>query len=160
MKRVSAGSNLWIIALLSTLALAGCGRQTETHDPDVAPAAQPTSPGQEDNDAASQSDSSAGTESSADDSSVDSQNSGPNSMGQLICTDPWFEWVNQQVLSIHSQDVANQYPSGLPAVGSDEWFAAVDKLTGGDGAHGPDGGSDEWCFMMQQRLSPTGSDQE
>ncbi|WP_226667515.1 hypothetical protein [Microbulbifer aggregans] len=135
MKRFSRGLNVCVIALLSAFALGACGKKTETHDPDIAPTAvEPASPV---------------TEHSPGDS--------PNSEGQLICNATWFEWVNKQILSIHSEDVTNQYPSGLPAVGSDEWFTAVDKLTGGDGAHGPDGGSDEWCFMIQQRLSSASS---
>lgn len=135
MKRFPTGLNVWGIALLSALVLGGCGKKTETHDPDTAPSpVEPASP-----------------------ATKPSPGDNPNSEGQLICNVAWFRWVNEQMLSIHSEYVTNLYPNGLPAVGSDEWFTAVDKLTGGDGAHGPDGGSDEWCFMIQQRLSSSNS---
>ena len=121
--------------LATTLVISGCGRKTETHDPDVVPdtsvpkdAAQPTPPDTEEI---------------------------TSSEGQLICTPEWFKWVNEQVMNDQGEAIAEQFPNGLPQIGSDEWYNAMDRLTGGDGAHGPDGGSDEWCFMLQQRLSKT-----
>lgn len=137
MSRDPCTRNFLIAALMSALVLGGCGRKSETHDPDSA----------------------APLDSPAGEPAADERNTAesPNSEGQLICTGTWFQWVNEQVQSIHSEVIAEQYPSGLPDVGTDEWFMAVDKLTGGDGAHGPDPGSDEWCFMMQQRLSKTDS---
>lgn len=152
---------------LFVVALTGCHRQSDTNDPDKAPAARtevvedvtvdetvvdentttpsttPTTPNPLDPGA-----------SNSDNALSDSDNvADPNSEGQLICTPEWFKWVNEKVSSIHSEDITEQYPTGLPEIGSDAWFTAVDMLTGGDGAHGPDGGSDEWCFMMQQRLN-------
>lgn len=74
-----------------------------------------------------------------------------------ICTPEWFASVHQQVQAMPDGDITQLYPSGLPEVGSEKWFAAIDKLTGGDGASGPDGGTPEWCSMIQQRLSQSSS---
>lgn len=76
-----------------------------------------------------------------------------NDTDVVICTPEWFVWVDEQIVALPDGKMAELYPTGLPEVGSDEWFVAVDKITGGDGAHGPDGGSDEWCSMVEQRLS-------
>jgi len=157
-----------IIALISTLALAACERNSDTHDPDapdtLVPADTPAA-GQppEDEVAVGQDRTSERGTSGADDNNTGTASAtgdnatedSPNSEGQLICTPEWFAWVNTQIMATNSEAIAEQYPTGLPDVGSDEWFLAIDKLTGGDGAHGPDGGSDEWCFMMQQRLQKT-----
>ena len=148
--------HLLLATLLATIALTGCSRKSETNDPDKA--VEPTQ--QTETEVVEET---TITETDSTDTSSDENNTGaasatgdsaesPNSEGQLICTTEWFEWVNQQVMSTQSEAIAEQYPTGLPDVGSAEWFTAVDKLTGGDGAHGPDGGSDEWCSMIQQRL--------
>lgn len=172
---------LLIIALTSALALGACGRKSETHDPDTAAPADTPATTEQTTEGATLEDERSTTEAddnntgaasaTGDDNLADSTpdtssevtedkntdaasatGDDPNSEGQLICTPEWFEWVNTQVMATNSEEIAEQYPTGLPEVGTDEWFLAVDKLTGGDGAHGPDGGSDEWCFMMQQRL--------
>ncbi|WP_105103739.1 hypothetical protein [Microbulbifer pacificus] len=155
--------------LASSIALTGCSRKTETHEPgntetetevveeitvDETDDSSPSTPAPKDSTAPG--DASSSTTDNADAASSESSEQNPespNSEGQLICNAEWFEWVNQQVMSDQAAAIAEQYPTGLPDVGSDEWFIAMDRLTGGDGAHGPDGGSDEWCFMMQQRLS-------
>jgi hypothetical protein len=120
------------LTLTLLLCLSGCGRQSDTNDPAQAPPPDetateimenPVTPPEDSIDAAAQ-----------------------------ICTPEWFAWVNAQVLALPNGKLAELYPNGLPETGSGEWFTAVDKLTGGDGAHGPDGGSAEWCSMMQQRL--------
>ncbi|WP_428818582.1 hypothetical protein [Microbulbifer sp. MCCC 1A16149] len=153
-----------IAALLTSFVFAGCSRQSDTNDPDKAPETEtevieeitvdePT----DDSTSTSDSDSSTTDDTSMDsasdsDSGESSPGESPNSEGQLICNAEWFEWVNGQLVEKYGEAIAEQYPDGMPSVGSQEWFMAADKLTGGDGAHGPDGGSDEWCFMMQQRL--------
>nr|WP_010131525.1 hypothetical protein [Microbulbifer agarilyticus] len=142
--------------LAASVALHGCSRKSDTNDPDTAPKTEAevveevtvTEP-----DATTTPPTADGTgDTSTGNASTDSPES-PNSEGQLICNAKWFEWVNTEVMNTQGLAIAEHYPSGLPEVGSKEWFTAMDKLTGGDGAHGPDGGSDEWCFMMQQRLS-------
>ncbi|TLM73950.1 hypothetical protein ACONUD_02680 [Microbulbifer harenosus] len=143
--------------LATAIAMSGCSRKSETHDPDTAPGTETevveemtvTEPEQ-----GTDADTATPDTTTAPPATGDTAES-PNSEGQLICTPEWFKWVNEQVMSQQSEAIAEQFPSGLPDVGSDEWFLAIDKLTGGDGAHGPDGGSDEWCFMIQQRLSTT-----
>ncbi|QKX17830.1 hypothetical protein [Microbulbifer sp. YPW1] len=136
---------LLIAALLTSFTIAGCSRQSDTNDPDKAPETETevieeitVDEPADDSASSPESDSSSGES--------------PNSEGQLICNAEWFEWVNGQLVEKYGEAIAEQYPDGMPSVGSQEWFMAADKLTGGDGAHGPDGGSDEWCFMMQQRL--------
>ncbi|WP_288132280.1 hypothetical protein [Microbulbifer sp.] len=147
--------HLLIITLASILALAACDRKSETHDPDTQPTDTPTSDqSMEDTVVIDENDTSDDTTGS-DDSNTGAAAATGDSDEVLICTKEWFEWVNNQVLATSSEMIAEQYPTGLPDVGSDEWFMAVDKLTGGDGAHGPDGGSDEWCMMVQQRLQKT-----
>ncbi|MBB5210864.1 hypothetical protein [Microbulbifer hydrolyticus] len=152
--------HLLLASLLASIAITGCSRKSETHDPDQPTDQTPqtetevieevivTEPDSSD----PNSDDAGG--SGSDDSAATGNDSAesPNSEGQLICNAKWFEWVNEQLMSKYSEAIAEQYPDGMPSVGSPEWFMAADKLTGGDGAHGPDGGSDEWCFMMQQRL--------
>ena len=176
MNRESLIRNLLIATMISALALTACGRKTETHDPDTAaPADNPATTEQpmDDSGTGTTTDDTSGDNTLSDDNtSSDDMTSGdsgndatagtasPSPEDELICTETWFKWVNDQVLSMHSEVIAEQYPSGLPDVGSDEWFVAVDKLTGGDGAHGPDGGSDEWCTMVQQRLGTTDSNQQ
>ncbi|MFC6635066.1 hypothetical protein [Microbulbifer taiwanensis] len=145
------------LTLSLLLAIGGCGRQSDTHDPPDAQSPQsegvdstqpdetatevmeePVTPPPDDSGTAV-------PESSATPPQTDT--------GEApICTPEWFVWVHEQVLARHDGDMAELYPAGLPEVGSAEWFLAVDKLTGGDGAHGPDGGSAEWCSMVQQRL--------
>lgn len=163
MNRENLSRNLLLCALLSALALGGCGKKTETHDPDLPPAtselpaddSSATSDSTDDMSTTDMDSSSTGDDSS---SSTDTDTSAADeSIGRedvVVCTDTWFEQVNQQVMVLHSEAIAEQFPEGFPEVGSDEWFMAVDKLTGGDGAHGPDGGSDEWCAMIQKRLPP------
>lgn len=151
--------------LATTIAMSGCSRKSDTHDPDAAPKTETevveemtiTEP-EDGTDADTATPDSTAPGSTTPDTTTTPPSTGgtaesPNSEGQLICTPEWFKWVNEQVMSQQSEAIAEQFPSGLPDVGSDEWFTAIDKLTGGDGAHGPDGGSDEWCFMIQQRLS-------
>lgn len=155
--------------LTTSLAMSGCSRKTDTHDPDHVPksetevmeeviitkpensgssdAAMPV-PSVPDNPAADPS----AQETSPPPATTGSAES-PNGEGELICTPEWFNWVNEQVMNDQGDAIAEQFPNGLPEVGSADWYNAVDRLTGGDGAHGPDGGSDEWCFMLQQRLS-------
>ena len=164
MNRETHTRNLLIAALVSALALSACDRKSETHDPDsAAPAESPTTTEQPMDDT--------GTGTTGDDATTpgtttdDSATSGTMGADSTttpgadveVCSDTWFKWVNDQVVAMHSEVITQQYPSGLPEVGSDEWFVAIDKLTGGDGAHGPDGGSDEWCAMVQQRLSKSGT---
>ena len=159
--------NLLLASLFASIAITGCSRKTETNDPD-----QTQEPTQQtemeviEESTTTETDSGTATDStdpnntgalsgSGDDASGDSASATGDSSGSesvTVCTPEWFEWVNTQVMSTQSEAIAEQYPTGLPDVGSTEWFMAVDKLTGGDGAHGPDGGSDEWCAMMQQRL--------
>lgn len=126
-----------LAALLLSLGLSGCGRQSDTHDPAET---ERTPPGE--------------TATEAMDTPVapPDENESDTETEAPICTEEWFQWVNDQVIAMHDGDMAQLYPSGLPDVGTAEWFLAVDKLTGGDGAHGPDGGSAEWCSMMQHRL--------
>lgn len=148
------------LPLCALLALGlGCGRKSETHDPDLdrpptvveeteimeEPVAPPdddtTDPGYAPPN---------GTPNDTDDDSVDTADDTTGTA--QVCTPEWFVWVNEQVQLLPNSQLADLYPGGLPEVGSDEWFVAVDRLTGGDGAHGPDGGSDEWCNMVLQRL--------
>ncbi|WP_043317117.1 hypothetical protein [Microbulbifer sp. HZ11] len=166
--------HMLLVSLMTTIAITGCSRKSDTHDPDTtqkpeAEVVEETTVVEEDtsapdysapsstgdtgsaNDNTSDSGDASGTAGDTDSSSAES----PNSEGQLICNATWFEWVNSEVMKTQSEAITEHYPSGLPLVGSDDWFIAMDKLTGGDGAHGPDGGSDEWCFMMQQRLNKT-----
>lgn len=146
---------LLIAALLTSFAITGCSRQSDTNDPDKAPQTETETEVVEEITVDEPADSSpTPPDSNTGDASTDSSES-PNSEGQLICNAEWFEWVNGQLMEKYSEAIAEQYPEGLPSVGSADWFMAADKLTGGDGAHGPDGGSDEWCFMMQQRLGST-----
>ncbi|WP_250464580.1 hypothetical protein [Microbulbifer litoralis] len=143
-----------LIAVL-LLTLGGCGRQSDTHDPAGADGSAdetitetmeesvtPPDPDEPDTTMGGQDDQMATTP-EGDESEV------------VVCSEEWFGWVNDQVLAMHDGDMADLYPGGLPEVGSEEWFLAIDKLTGGDGAHGPDGGSAEWCAMIQQRLQDT-----
>lgn len=125
-----------LFALL--LILAGCGRQSDTHDPSDA---EPPPAGETATEAMEEpvTPPPAATETEAP-----------------ACTPEWFVWVNEQVLAMHNGDLVELYPDGLPEVGTDEWFLAVDNITGGNdgnGADGPEGGSAEWCNMVQQRLS-------
>ncbi|WP_299599409.1 hypothetical protein [uncultured Microbulbifer sp.] len=157
---------LLLASLLTSIVLTGCSRKSETHDPDhTADPAQQTetevieettiteTDRPDDTSAPDYADKSSTGETGSDSAAADSDNAeSPNSEGQLICNATWFEWVNGKVTEEYSEAITEQYPTGLPSVGSDDWFIAMDKLTGGDGAHGPDGGSDEWCFMIQQRL--------
>ena len=135
-----------LVALTALLALAGCGRNSDTHDPtniereapgETATRAmeEPIAPPEP-----TEAPPTPGTQSSTD---------------APVCTDAWFAWVHEQVLAHHDGKLAELYPHDLPEVGSDEWFLFIDKMTGGDGAHGPDGGSAEWCSMIQHRLEQT-----
>ncbi|SEA30599.1 hypothetical protein [Microbulbifer marinus] len=137
-----------LIALI--VALNGCGRQSDTHDPtevERTPPGEMATEAMEEPITPPEDDSGTAT---TDQSGTAPQ--GTDAETPEICTPEWFAWVHEQIQSRPDGDLAEQYPSGLPEVGSDEWFIAVDKLTGGDGAHGPDGGSAEWCSMVQQRL--------
>ncbi|WP_346839252.1 hypothetical protein [Microbulbifer sp. SAOS-129_SWC] len=141
------------------LALGGCSRQSDTHDTgsatdtstmnDTGAANDTTSPDTSTPDANA-------PDANAPDANM-SDSSGQAAMAPTtdteICTPEWFAWVHDQVMAMPDGKRAELYPNGLPEVGSDEWFIAIDKLTGGDGAHGPDGGSAEWCSMMQERLA-------
>ncbi|GAB2505712.1 hypothetical protein [Microbulbifer agarilyticus] len=149
--------------LAASVALHGCSRKSDTNDPDTTPTTEAevveevtvTEPDPSTQTAPATGDSASSAASTSNPSSTDSAEN-PNSEGQLICNAKWFEWVNGEVMKTQGLAIAEHYPSGLPEVGSKEWFTAMEKLTGGDkldDAHGPDGGSDEWCFMMQQRLS-------
>lgn len=135
--------HLLLASLLAAIAVTGCSRKSETHDPDL--------PADSNQQMETEVIEESITTEPDSDTSGDSAGS-PESEGQMACDDDWFQWVNAQVMSTQSEAIAEQYPNGLPDVGSSEWFVAVDKLTGGDGAHGPDGGSEEWCSMMKQRL--------
>ena len=164
--------NVLIATLVSTLALTACDRKSDTNEPDsAAPADTPATTEQPMNEGGTgtTTDDSTGDNTLSDDNmgsgdvTSDDSTTAPGSTSpeeQLVCTETWFKWVNDQVVSMHSDMIAEQYPSGLPDVGSDEWFIAVDKLTGGDGAHGPDGGSEEWCTMVQQRLEKSDSNNQ
>ena len=157
--------HLLLATLVLAVALSGCSRKSETNDPDLpADSTEQMETEVIEESTTPEPDSTTPDNSATGDDSTDQQNTGAasatgddsaNSEGQQICTTEWFEWVNAQVMSTQSEAITEQYSTGLPDVGSDEWFMAVDKLTGGDGAHGPDGGSDEWCSMMQQRLGST-----
>ncbi|WP_237066066.1 hypothetical protein [Microbulbifer guangxiensis] len=149
---------LSLIALLTPLWLVGCGQKTETVDPtnteimeedvDVEvsdPAEERTAPGE------------AADEAMSDDGYGQEQSTEPDigSATELeTCSPQWFQWVHEKVVAMPGVDakVSEMYGDGLPEIGSDEWYVAMDRLTGGDGAHGPDGGSAEWCSMMEQRL--------
>jgi len=153
--------HLLLASLFAAIAVTGCSRKSETHDPDlpadsnqqmeteVIEESITTEPDSDSSDDGATPDEGA---TGADSTTGDDSAGSPDSEGQMACDDDWFQWVNAQVMSTQSEAIAEQYPNGLPDVGSSEWFMAVDKLTGGDGAHGPDGGSEEWCSMMQQRL--------
>lgn len=131
-----------LIALLAALGLNGCGRQSDTHDPAnverEAPGETATEAMEEPIAPPPDSGTVAGNEHATD---------------AQICTPEWFAWVNEQIVTLQDGNLAELYPHDLPEVGSEEWFLAVDKLTGGDGAHGPDGGSAEWCSMIELRLN-------
>lgn len=131
-----------LMFLVFALSITGCGRKTETDAPaDL----ERTAPGETTDEAMPT------TEPDSGDSDADGAAMGGTSEVE-VCTDAWFTWVNQKVMAMPNSQLSEMYPNGLPEVGSDEWFLAIDKLTGGDGAHGPDGGSDEWCRMVEQRL--------
>ncbi|WP_323847177.1 hypothetical protein [Microbulbifer magnicolonia] len=136
-----------LLALL--LVLNGCGRQSDTHDPAEV---ERTPPGEMATEAMEE----PVTPPTDDNGTAAPETTAPRPQTDIseapICTPEWFAWVHEQVTARHDGDLAELYPAGLPEVGSVEWFLAVDKLTGGDGAHGPDGGSVEWCDMIQQRL--------
>lgn len=138
-----------LIAVL-LLILGGCGRQSDTHDP----AEERGAPGETATEAMEEpltpSDEPDATMDGQDDQTATTPEGDESEV--IVCSEEWFTWVNEQVQTMHDGDIADLYPGGLPEVGTDEWFLAVDKLTGGDGAHGPDGGSAEWCAMIQQRL--------
>ncbi|BBM00101.1 hypothetical protein [Microbulbifer sp. GL-2] len=84
------------------------------------------------------------------------EGSTPPGASASVCTPEWFAWVQQQIIGKQNGDMAKLYPSGLPAVGSDEWFAAVTMLTGGN-LSGVIPGSTEWCDAIQKRLTQTES---
>ncbi|WHI50216.1 hypothetical protein P3339_17445 [Microbulbifer sp. MLAF003] len=79
-----------------------------------------------------------------------------HSMNARDCTPEWFAWAQQQIISRQSAHIAKLYPSGLPPVGSKEWFTAVTILTGGS-FPGIEPGSPEWCEQIQKRLTQGGS---
>ncbi|WP_237059990.1 hypothetical protein [Microbulbifer sediminum] len=144
-----------LLALMVPLALVGCGREeeSETIDLEQEVPAESTS----DMDSMPESDQSQDMPQDESPSTGDQDATGPQ-MGDTseveVCTEEWFAWLNQKVITNPDlqAELDAAYPDGPPEVGSDEWFLAMDKLTGGDGAHGPDGGSDEWCNMMQSRV--------
>ncbi|GAA5525701.1 hypothetical protein Maes01_02273 [Microbulbifer aestuariivivens] len=150
---------LSLIALLMPLALFGCGQKTDTNDPANAEVVEEdievTEPSQDGGTPGDTTDSATGDDTTGDSASAEDSQS---SEGQT-CTPEWFEWVQAQVVAIPGADamIAEWYGDGMPEVGSDDWYVAMDRLTGGDGAHGPDGGSAEWCSMMEQRLGNLGS---
>ncbi|USD22622.1 hypothetical protein MJO52_05680 [Microbulbifer variabilis] len=74
---------------------------------------------------------------------------------ETICTPGWFTWVQRQVMAQQDGDLKKMYPSGLPPIGSAEWFDAITKLTGGNLADVKPG-SPEWCLAVQKRLSHPG----
>ncbi|MCX2794707.1 hypothetical protein OQJ62_07225 [Microbulbifer thermotolerans] len=138
--------HLALIALVLTIGLAGCGRNSDTHDPGDH---QTTPPDEGATEMMEEPVTPPAPPESAEPPSDDSA-------AATICTPEWFVWVHEQVITMQNGDMAELYPAGLPEVGTDEWFLAIDKLTGGDGTHGPDGGSEEWCRMIQQRLEQSG----
>lgn len=139
---------LTLLFLVLALGITGCGRKTETNAPSDM---ERTPPGETTDEAMPSPESESKSESEPGDNYA-----GGAAMGETseieVCTDGWFTWVNQKVMAMPGSQLSEMYPNGLPEVASDEWFLAIDKLTGGDGAHGPDGGSDEWCSMIEQRL--------
>lgn len=161
-----------LLALALPLALAGCNGdddRTETIDLERETPAQST----EDLGTGTEADDSGGAEDpsntySGDDISAEEElygeptpmgdTEGPPEMGDTseveTCSEQWFVWLHEKVLAMPGKrDQLNErYPDGIPEPGSDEWFVAMDTATGGDGAHGPDGGSDEWCSMMEKRF--------
>ena len=160
--------HLLLASLVATIAITGCSRKSDTNDPETTKTpetevVEETTVVEEDtgtpdysspsttDDASGTDDTDSGAATSKGTDNIISDS--PESDGQMTCNAEWFEWVNTEVMKTQSEAITENYPTGLPEVGSDEWFTAVDKLTGGDGAHGPDGGSDEWCSMIQQRLS-------
>lgn len=151
-----------LTALLMPLWLVGCGERTETVEPtevetmeeDIEvsePAEERTAPGEATDDAMPDNGYGQDQSGSQDQSSASDMGSGTE---VETCSPQWFQWVHEKVVAMPGVDakVAEMYSDGLPEVGTDEWFRAMDRLTGGDGAHGPDGGSAEWCSMMEQRL--------
>ncbi|MFA0811082.1 hypothetical protein [Microbulbifer epialgicus] len=140
-----------IIPLLTlVVALYGCGPQTDRQkdsDPEAAPAAgeaasdsmkEPIAPPAE----------------SPPQDSATQPPTPPTSDndGAAICTPQWFAWLQQQIIAKQNGEMAKLYPSGLPPVGSTEWFSAVEILTGGS-LNGLVAGSTEWCDAIQKRLS-------
>jgi hypothetical protein len=153
---------LSLLALLMPLWLIGCGQKTDTVEPtetetmeeDVEvtePAEERTAPGEATDEAMP--DSGYGQDSSSGQEQATDSDMGSGTEVET-CSPQWFQWVHEKVVAMPGVDakIAEMYSDGLPEIGSDEWFRAMDRLTGGDGAHGPDGGSAEWCSMMEQRL--------
>ncbi|WP_193166042.1 hypothetical protein [Microbulbifer hainanensis] len=165
-----------LTAIVLALTLGGCGRHSDTNEPDAAkpaagdtatesmrePVPAPTEENGTGKESESQMDSGMGSEmesgSGMESDEMGSHMGGDTGTDTTICTPEWFAWVHQQVIGQQDGKMTELYPNGLPEVGTDEWFIAVDKLTGGDGAHGPDGGSEEWCNMIQQRLGKSSTD--
>ena len=131
-----------LMFLVFALSITGCGRKMETNGPE---GVERTAPGETTEEAMPSPESDSGDEYAGDADMGDATE-------VAVCTDAWFTWVNQKVMAMPGSQLSEMYPDGLPEVASDEWFLAIDKLTGGDGAHGPDGGSAEWCSMVEQRL--------
>lgn len=50
--------------------------------------------------------------------------------------------------------ISTENTANAPAEGSEDWLVWVEKSVGtGDGAgHGPDYGSQEWCFVIEKKL--------
>lgn len=161
--------HLPLIALFVILGLGGCGRHSDTNEPNHATpppgestdGMQESTPsttdegtgGMQGNENMQGDESMQGSEGTQDSMGNADSGTGATSTDTEVCTPQWFAWVHQQVLSKQDGKLTELYPSGLPEVGSDDWFVAIDKLTGGDGTQGPEGGSDEWCRMIQQRLA-------
>ncbi|MFS1523907.1 hypothetical protein ACL7TT_07310 [Microbulbifer sp. 2304DJ12-6] len=134
-----------IIAVM--LALCGCGRQSDTRsspEPVAAPAASETATDEMKHPIAPMAE-------------IDRSNGSTSGNGSAsICTPEWFAWVQAQLVTRQNGDLAKLYPSGLPPVGSSEWFDAVTRLTGGN-LNGTISGSTAWCEAIQKRLLPNGA---
>ncbi|WP_226646055.1 hypothetical protein [Microbulbifer variabilis] len=137
----------FILPLSLVVALSGCGRQGEYHKSQQSDSTAVA--GQTASDAMKQP-----ITQSANSSTEDSPNQAQTSANgsETICTPGWFTWVQRQVTAQQDGDLKEMYPSGLPPIGSAEWFDAITKLTGGNMADVKPG-SPEWCLEIQKRLS-------
>ncbi|WKD50570.1 hypothetical protein [Microbulbifer spongiae] len=138
----------WVPLFALILALGGCGRQCDRHiasEPVAAPAAGETAADEMQHPIAPGSENARAADAAADNGSAS------------FCTPEWFAWVQAQLASRQNGDLAQLYPSGLPPVGSSEWFEAVTTLTGAN-LDGTVPGSTAWCEAIQKRLSANGTE--